>query len=156
MQGGTGSLSKEPEMPDFLPDRGEAGTLNVPGIAGLSAGLAFLQSTGIDTVAAREQRQLRRCARGLEKLGFRVFCGDCQSGAISFVPEGDCEELAQGLGGLHCAPLAHESAGTLSTGTVRVSFGWDARDFYTNRLLKTLEESKKIMNNYCHYRPNPL
>lgn len=164
LQGGTGSLSKAAQMPDFLPDRGEAGTLNVPGIAGLSAGLLCLQNMGIDTVAQRERRQLRRCARGLENLGYSVFYGDCQSGALSFVPEGDCEELAQWLGeqniavraGLHCAPLAHESAGTLDTGTVRVSFGWDARDFSTNRLLKTLEESKKIVNNYCHDSPNPL
>lgn len=158
LQGGTGSLSKEREMPDFLPDRGEAGTLNVPGIAGLSAGLGFLQKTGIDTVAKREQRQLHRCVRGLEKLGYRVFYGDCQSGVISFVPEGDCEELASWLGkrdiavraGLHCAPLAHESADTLKTGTVRVSFGYDACDFYTDRLLKTLAESKNIVNNYCY------
>lgn len=164
LQGGTGSLSKEQKMPDFLPDRGEAGTLNVPGIAGLRAGLAFLQKTGIDTVAQRERRQLRRCIRGLENLGYRVFAGESQSGVISFLPQGDCEELGQWLGerniavraGLHCAPLAHESAGTLDTGTVRISFPWNACDRHTDLLLKTLEESKKIMNNYCHSRPNPL
>lgn len=164
MQGGTGSLSKERTMPDFLPDRAEAGTLNVPGIAGLGAGLDYLRRNGIDTIRKREQRQLHRCVRGLEEMGYRVFTGKEQSGVVSFVPKGDCEELAQHLAerniavraGLHCAPLAHESAGTLDTGTVRVSFGWNARDAHTDGLLKTLGESKKIVNNYCHYKQNPL
>ncbi len=150
VQGGTGSLSREAGMPDFLPDIGEAGTLNVPGIAGLCAGLAYLQGTGLEAIAKREQRQLRRCIQGLEALGLCVFHGDCQSGAVSFVPQLDCEELAGWLAehdiavraGLHCAPLAHESAGTLNTGTVRVSFGWDARDFYTDRFLKALKVKK--------------
>ena len=74
------------------------------------------------------------CARGLEKLGFQVFFGPHQSGTVSFLPGMDCEEAAAFLArqkiavraGLHCAPLAHESAGTIDTGTVRVSFGMDA------------------------------
>ena len=65
---------------------------------------------------------------------YTVFMGDNQSGTVSFISDMDCEEMAQKLGkrgvavraGLHCAPLAHESAGTLETGTVRVSFGLDA------------------------------
>ena len=132
--GGTGSESAEQKMPDFLPDRCEAGTVNVPGIAGLSAGLAWLKKEGIETVRRREHAQLLRCVRGLEKLGVRCFHGPHQAGTVSFVPEMDCEELAERLGkagiavraGLHCAPLAHESAGTLETGTVRVSYGTDA------------------------------
>ena len=70
----------------------------------------------------------------VRELGFQVFSGDCQGGTISFTGQEDCEILAQKLGhrgvavraGLHCAPLAHQSAGTLDTGTVRVSFGHDA------------------------------
>ena len=146
IQGGTGSESLLQKMPDFLPDRAEAGTLNVPGIAGLGAGLAYLQRVGIDSVHQREQREAMRCAAGLEKLGLRVFSGEHQSGTVSFVPEGDCEELAQTLAGggiavragLHCAPLAHESAGTLQTGTVRVSFGYDAGPYQTGAFLQAM------------------
>ena len=143
LYGGTGSNSIQQEMPDFLPDRGEAGTLNVPGIAGLSASLAYLSRTGIEKIARREQREAQRCANGLKALGLRVFHGQDQGGTVSFVPDGDCEEFAQALArkgiavraGLHCAPLAHESAGTVETGTVRVSFGHDAAPWQTERLL---------------------
>jgi len=66
---------------------------------------------------------------------------------VSFVPGCDCEEAAEHLAkkgiavraGLHCAPLAHESAGTLETGTVRVSFGHDAAPWQTGNLLLALE-----------------
>lgn len=146
LYGGTGSDSINQKMPDFLPDRVEAGTLNVPGIAGLSAGLQYLQHTGIDRIFARQQHQAKRCATGLQKLGFQVFSGEHQGGTVSFVPQMDCEELAGLLGqrqiavraGLHCAPLAHESAGTLKTGTVRVSFGHDAFSGQTGELLQNL------------------
>ncbi len=143
LQGGTGSNSASWEMPDFLPDRAEAGTVNVPGIAGLHAGLVYLQQKGIETVHQHQTRQARRCADGLKKLGFQVFAGNSQSGTVSFVPPMDCEEAAQRLAwrgiavraGLHCAPLAHESAGTLESGTVRVSFGHDATPEQTGALL---------------------
>ena len=132
--GGTGSVSAQQEMPDFLPDRAEAGTLNVPGIAGLAEGLHYLRKVGIKNIFAREHRASAYCAQMLEQMGFRVFSGDHQAATVSFLPRGDCEEAAQILAGqgiavragLHCAPLAHESAGTLQTGTVRVSFGHDA------------------------------
>ena len=130
-------------MPEDLPERAEAGTLNVPGIAGLTAGLEYLLKTGVETIGKREETQARLCAQGLQKLGFRVFFGENQGGTVSFVPDGDCEEAANKLAnmgialraGLHCAPLAHESAGTLETGTVRVSFGWDAAPWQREKLL---------------------
>ncbi len=148
LQGGTGSLSESREMPDFLPDMAEAGTLNVPGIAGLSAGLAYVMGQGTERLLAREQKEAKRCGEELEKLGFRVFMGPHQGGTVSFVPNMDCEEAAQWLGrrgialraGLHCAPLAHESAGTLQTGTVRVSFGHDAAPWQTGNLLLAVEK----------------
>jgi len=148
LQGGTGSLSASREMPDFLPDVGEAGTLNVPGIAGLSAGIAYVKEQGVQRIFARQQRQARHTADGLEKLGFRVFRGAHQGGTVSFVPPMDCEEAAKILSdngiavraGLHCAPLAHESAGTLQTGTVRVSFGHDAACWQTGNLLLEAEK----------------
>lgn len=151
LYGGTGSQSISYEMPDFLPDKLEAGTLNVPGIAGLSAGLRYIRKIGIENIFQKEQQQAQQCAKCLRAIGMYVFCGAHQSGTISFVPAMDCEdfsELAAQKGiclraGLHCAPLAHESAGTLSTGTVRVSFGHDASDFQTQMLCKAVEEIKK-------------
>ena len=143
IHGGTGSGSADQTMPDFLPDRAEAGTLNVPGIGGLTAALAYLRRTGIAGIAGREQEQMRKCVQGLEKLGFHPFHGEDQLGIVSFLPGMDCEEAAQRLArrgicvraGLHCAPLAHESAGTLATGTVRVSFGHDADPTQTAQFL---------------------
>ena len=141
--GGTGTESVSQAMPEYLPERLEAGTVNVPGIAGLEAGLRFLLRTGTETVFRREHRQLEAAADGLEKLGVRCFRGQHQAGTLSFLTEHDCEEAAEFLAqegiavraGLHCAPLAHESAGTLETGTVRVSFGIDAGDRQTRALL---------------------
>lgn len=144
LMGGTGSESKRQDMPDFTPDRAEAGTVNVPGICGLEAGLRYLETEGISKILQREQRQLQYAAQGLEALGMKVFRGEHQAGTLSFLPGCDCEEAAAILGrqgiavraGLHCAPLAHESAGTLDTGTVRVSFGHDAADSQVRTLLK--------------------
>ncbi len=146
MYGGTGSSSKEQEMPGYLPDRLEPGTLNVPGFAGLGEGIRYINRTGVDAIFHREHSQLQRCIRGLRDLGMEVFAGDHQAATVSFRPGMDCEEAAGLLGaqgiavraGLHCAPLAHESAGTLDTGTVRVSFGHDASGVQTGALLKAV------------------
>ena len=150
LYGGTGSNSRDRQMPDFLPDRAEAGTLNVPGIAGLQAGMAYLEKRGLSQISKAEQQQMRRCVNGLEKLGFTVFSGEKQSGTVSFVPNMDCEDFSEKLAkqgicvraGLHCAPLAHETAGTLETGTVRVSFGHDASAHQTGMLLLALENTR--------------
>ena len=144
LYGGTGTASIEQTMPPELPERLEAGTLNVPGYAGLGAGLWYLNKTGVESVFRKEHWQLERCIRGLRKLGLTVFAGEHQAGTVSFLPKGGCEEAAaflanQGIAvraGLHCAPYAHESAGTLDTGTVRVSFGHDAFDAQTDAFLR--------------------
>ena len=150
LAGGTGSQSENQKMPEFLPDAAEAGTANVPGIAGLSAGIAHILRTGPQRIFRREQQEMRRCVKRLESLGFTVFSGEDQCGTVSFVPDCGCEELAEFLGkqgvcvraGLHCAPLAHESAGTLATGTVRVSFGHRACPQQTGNLCFALEKFK--------------
>lgn len=147
LQGGTGSMSASQEMPEELPDVLEAGTLNVPGIAGLCAGIRCIRSTGAARILERESREAKRCAGALREMGLRVFTGRSQAGTVSFLPEGDCEELAQALAqkgiavraGLHCAPTAHESAGTLETGTVRVSFGHDAAPWQTDGFLQAVK-----------------
>lgn len=133
LYGGTGSNSRAQRMPAELPDRLEAGTLNVPGYAGLREGLRYLNQTGTDRIFAREHHLLLQCIGGLQKAGMKVFAGEHQASTVSFLPGTDCEEAAaflagQGIAvraGLHCAPYAHESAGTLETGTVRISVGYD-------------------------------
>lgn len=145
--GGTGSEPQKHDMPDELPERVEAGTLNVPGIAGLAAGLRYLKIQGIQNIANKEKLCVETLKEPLGKLGFRVFTGDHQGGTLSFVPQVDCEEMAGKLAamgisvraGLHCAPLAHESAGTLKTGTIRVSFGYDANAWQAQRFLRKIE-----------------
>ncbi len=146
--GGTGSNSLDQRMPDFLPDRAEAGTVNVPGIAGLLAGLHYVNQIGVEHIFRREQRQAQQCADALQRLGFVVFSGEHQSGTVSFLPGMDCQEAAELLAkrgiavraGLHCAPLAHESAGTLESGTVRISFGHDASANQTEAFLRAVKK----------------
>ena len=144
LRGGTGSASIRQEMPEDLPERLEAGTANVPGFAGLTEGLRYLKREGIHTIYSREHRQLQRCVSGLKEMGFSVFAGEHQAATVSFLPGMDCEDAAAFLAkkgiavraGLHCAPYAHESAGTLETGTLRVSFGHNASDGQTEAFLR--------------------
>lgn len=135
LEGGTGSMSLQQTMPDFLPDRLEAGTHNMPGIAGLLAGVRFVRSQGERTICRRERLLALAAAEGLRALpGVRVYARPDlaeQTGVVSFTAETmDPETLASALAeqgiavraGLHCAPLAHQTAGTVDTGTVRASF----------------------------------
>lgn len=131
LRGGTGSQSLLQEMPAELPDRLEAGTHNMPGIAGLLEGLRFVQRQGVARIADYEGELGRYAAQRLADIpGVEVFSGPEQTGVVSFHVSGwDCEELGEALAsrgialraGLHCAPLAHRTAGTLETGTVRFS-----------------------------------
>jgi len=135
LEGGTGSLSAQQEMPDFLPDRLEVGTHNMPGIAGLLAGVRFIRASGLRSVSEWDKKMAAIAAEGLNEIpGLQVFASPdflAQSGVVSFLCKRvDTERMAALLGergiavraGLHCAPLAHRSAGTLQSGTVRASF----------------------------------
>lgn len=144
LHGGTGGASRLKSMPEDLPERLEAGTMNIPGIAGLTEGMRYIRKTDPAVIFRKEHIQAQGCARALERMGMQVFYGDHQAGTVSFLPGMDSEEAAailakQGIAvraGLHCAPLAHESAGTLETGTVRVSFGHDANPAQTQQFLR--------------------
>lgn len=139
--GGTGSLSHTERTPRFLPDKFEAGTLNLPGIAGLQAALTWLKQQGIDNIRKHEltlTQQLLDGLRQLEAQGLLHIVGkkDCNErlGVVSIATEKmDIAELAFILAdkyaiatrvGLHCAPHAHKTLGTYPTGTLRFSFGW--------------------------------
>lgn len=135
LAGGTGSNSIQQAMPEFLPDRLEAGTHNMPGINGLLAGVRFVRSQGPERICHRERVLTALAAEGLRAMpGVRVYALPdlaAQAGVLSFTMEGHgVETVGAALGdrgiavraGLHCAPMAHRSAGTLDTGTVRLSF----------------------------------
>jgi selenocysteine lyase/cysteine desulfurase len=133
IEGGTGSESESDEMPSFLPDRLEAGTHNVPGIAGLLAGADWIRERGVESI--REHETALKCRltgllRGNGNITVFETEKDIQTGVVSLRLCGiDCETAAERLGergiavraGLHCAPLAHRTAGTLETGTIRIS-----------------------------------
>ena len=133
LYGGSGSDSVAQRMPDYLPDRLEAGTHNVCGIAGLRAGIDFVTERGLNNIFSHEQRLTKLMEERLEGSGLELFRGGAgeQCGVLSVRHGGiDSEALSAALAekgvcvraGLHCAPTAHESAGTLETGTVRFSF----------------------------------
>ena len=151
IEGGTGSASAMQTMPEFLPDRLEAGTHNVPGIAGLLEGMKFVEARGASSILAHERQLALYAARGLERIpGVEVFYTQGlknQAGVVSFRLEGvDCETVAEQLGqkdiavraGLHCAPLAHQSAGTMESGTIRASFSAFNTLYDAERLVKSL------------------
>ena len=145
LEGGSGSDSRNRYMPELLPDRLEAGTLNMPGIAGLHQGLRFLERKGINSVLMEERKLLHHMISRLRELPeVELYASETegiQTGVLSFRIIGEDPELtAEKLSkrriavraGLHCAPLAHDTAG--SSGTVRVSFSafntlWEVRRF---------------------------
>lgn len=135
LEGGTGSLSIQQQMPDFLPDRLEAGTLNMPGIAGLLAGVRYVQRGGMDKILKHERQLTKLTVQGLAELPeLRVYASPelrNQTGVLSVTAKNlDAETIGTALAergfavrsGIQCAPYAHRTAGTLDTGTVRISF----------------------------------
>lgn len=135
--GGTGSYSEELGMPEVLPDRLEAGTLNTPGIIGLGAAMDFLRLRGIDRIREHDMNLIRHLHQELQRIDKVQVYGPAygveRAPVLSFnIGYQDSNWVAHQLGrrweiavrsGLHCAPLAHRSAGTMETGTVRVSVG---------------------------------
>lgn len=135
LEGGTGSQSIRQQMPDFLPDRLEAGTLNMPGIAGLLAGVRYVRRSGLEKILNHEKRLTQLAVQGFEGLpDLRVYASPGlrdQIGVLSVTARDlDVETIGSALAergfavrtGIQCAPYAHRTAGTLDTGTVRVSF----------------------------------
>lgn len=136
--GGTGSASDKEYLPDYLPDRFESGTPNMPGIYGLEAALAFVEAAGVSALRKHELELTSRFIAGLEGMrGVRLVGTkelEHRTGVISldFV-DGDNAAIAFKLEseyglltrcGLHCAPSAHKTLGTFPQGTVRFSLGF--------------------------------
>jgi len=138
LAGGTGSSSSAEDQPDTMPDGFEAGTHNLPGIAGLKAGAEFVRALGVAEIGRKERDLTRDISVRLAAIPGFSLCGPSESafraGLLSFTVAGfDAASLAFMLdqqhgiavrAGLHCAPQAHRTLGTFPAGTVRVSPGW--------------------------------
>lgn len=153
ISGGTGSRSDSEEVPEFMPDRFEAGTINLPGIAGLHAALNYLKTYGSKNILARELALTQRFLDGALRLPNTRVVGknDTQGRAaivsLDFLTRDNAEvafRLDQEYGvmtrcGLHCAPRAHQTLGTFPKGTVRFSFSHHNTEEEVDLCLKGLK-----------------
>lgn len=150
LQGGTGSSSENLLQPEFMPDILESGTLNTPGIVGLRYGIEFLEGIGIENVSQYKGFLLKKLIDGLEDIngikGYSLRDTAKNSGIAAINIEGiDSNEVSHRLdreysiatrAGLHCAPMAHKTLGTLAGGVVRFSLG----------CFNTAEEVETVVN----------
>jgi cysteine desulfurase family protein len=157
VSGGTGSYSHFEDMPPELPDKLEAGTLNLPGIAALSASLDYIESVGVDTIYARESELIAHLTDGVSALpGVRVVgptnvAEKCAVAALDFADTESAEvtsRLDSEYGimarcGLHCAPWAHKALGTFPRGAVRFSPGHTTTHAEIDALLYALAQITK-------------
>ena len=140
ISGGTGSISHTEQVPRFMPDRFEAGTMNLPGIIGLNAGLNWLKDITMEKIKEHELNLTKYFIDGIISLddeniqiaGKKDISG--RMGVVSiFIKNKEMAQIAYELDekygimtrvGLHCAPSAHKTLGTYPKGTIRFSFGW--------------------------------
>jgi len=136
IEGGTGSFSDEIVHPSHLPDKFEAGTMNIPGIYGLNAALKYLGKKGIPYIREFELDLTQRFIEGVKNIeGIAIIGYDTIENRAPIVsldfPDRDNAEIAFRLAkeyqiltrcGIHCSPLAHQTLGTFPQGTVRFSF----------------------------------
>jgi cysteine desulfurase family protein len=153
MQGGTGSQSEYEEQPEFLPDKFEAGTVNLAGIAGLGYAVRWIEDRGIDEINAHEKRIVGNLLEGLSHIPGVNLYGTLDprtcTGIVSFTVAGKrVSEIGFALDeeygiltrvGLHCAPAAHRTIGSLPEGTVRLAPGIFTTNIDIDAALKAIE-----------------
>jgi cysteine desulfurase family protein len=152
IRGGTGSASESEVQPEILPDRYEAGTVNLAGLGGLLASVRWLAATGIEPIRRREAALTDRLLRGLLALPGVSAPGPGpgaeRAPVVSITVRGrDLGELALELDrrdiatrvGLHCAPRAHRGLGTFPAGTLRFSPGFATTEAELDNVLATME-----------------
>lgn len=152
--GGTGSQSENSDQPTVRPDRYEAGTQNTVGIAGLLAGVNKIKSLGIENIHQHEWQLAQRLMEGLAGIpGLKLLgpaIGLPRSGIAAFTIEGqDSATVAHQLdreyriavrAGMHCTPLAHQTANTIASGAVRASVGPSTTKEEVDYLLHAMNE----------------
>jgi cysteine desulfurase family protein len=161
IQGGTGSHSTAEEQPQIMPDGFESGTHNLPGIAGLQAGIEFILEQGLSAVHQHEHELLNQAEQRLRDIpGVTVYgpidpsdrCSVLSFTASGVDPAMLAAELDHGFdiavrAGLHCAPLAHRTLGTLPGGTTRVSPGWFTTSediaFFSDAVVQCIDKIRK-------------
>ncbi|MEL7564109.1 MAG: aminotransferase class V-fold PLP-dependent enzyme [Dehalobacterium sp.] len=157
IEGGTGSFSEKTEQPDFLPDKFESGTLNTPGIAGLGAGVNFILNAGLDTIRRHEMDLMKMMIEGLKQIPGVTIYGPAdsqrQTSVLSINLAGlECGELSFLLdekfgiitrSGMHCAPLAHKTIGTLNQGTCRISLSYFNKQEEIEAFLNAMKKLSK-------------
>lgn len=135
IEGGTGVNSALSVQPEEYPERLESGTLNLPGIVGIGAGIDFINSKGISNIYKTEMELAKYIFNGIKKVpGCILYTPTPELNSfvpvISFNIRGmsstDTADLLDKSniavrGGLHCAPFAHKRLGTIESGTVRIS-----------------------------------
>ena len=158
IEGGTGSLSDTEVQPSYMPDKFEAGTLNIPGIYGLNASLKYLLKEGLRSVREKELELLDKFMQGIYNIENIEIIGkknidkrtgilsldftDKDNGIISHVLSKDFGIMTRC--GMHCAPSAHKTLGTFPRGTVR--FGLS--HFNTLEEIEyTLNSINRVLNN---------
>lgn len=153
-EGGTGTLSKSVFQPEHAPDRFEAGTLNLPGIAGIEAACDFINQTGVDAIRQHETDLMDELLKGLLNRGQVEVYGPQKAtdrlGLVSFnIKNENPYDVAKWMdehagimvrAGLHCCPCAHQLAGTLETGAIRASVGFFNTSSDIRNLLEALDE----------------
>lgn len=152
--GGTGSISDTEETPTFLPDKFEAGTLNLPGIMGLHRSLKYIEEVGINNIRERELKLTQQFIDGISKIqGIRIIGNttcENRSAVVSLQTDNldeailafrlDQEYQIMTRVGMHCAPNAHKTLGTFPEGTIRFSFGHSNTEEEVNEAIKAIEE----------------
>ena len=156
-EGGTGSRSEDLFQPDLLPDKYESGTHNTPGIVGLNEGVKFIFKEGIDKIKEHEEELCKYMLERLEEVPniiiygpkdankrasvISINIGNMDSGEITFLL--DSEYNIATRSGIHCAPLAHKTLGTLEQGAVRFSIGYFNTKEEIDKAINALKEIAK-------------
>lgn len=149
MEGGNGMDSLRGEMSEDAPERYEAGTLQTPSIAGLRAGLAYVNSVGVEAIGEHERRLGLRLRDGLMTLPkVKVYAPHHEGSVVLFsvdgYPSDEVGRILDGAGicvrtGFHCSALGHRTLGTPDDGAVRASLGWWSKERDVEAVLKVVK-----------------